>query len=326
MTIWSARTLRGGALAAGLLLAQAAQAETGLTVVQTLLPDEKSVFATVESQNVVPARARLGGTVVELRVHDGDAVTQGQTIALVGDDKLQFQLRAVDAQIAGLKSSQQQMQTELAREEALAQTGATSRQSLDRARTAATLASNALASRTAERAVLEQQMAEGAVLAPISGRVLQVPITRGSVVLPGDALASIAEGNFVLRLSVPERHAASLHVGDAVRLDATPPVAGRITLVYPQIIEGRVRADATAPGLGSYFVGQRVGVWIAAGRRHGIVIPAHLISQRFGLDYVRLEDGSDSPVQRGRDTPLPDMADGVEILSGLRAGDVVRAP
>ena len=36
------------------------------------LGDEKAVFATVESANVVPARARIGGTVVQLAVRQGD--------------------------------------------------------------------------------------------------------------------------------------------------------------------------------------------------------------------------------------------------------------
>jgi hypothetical protein len=31
-------------------------------------------------------------------------------------------------------------------------------------------------------------------------------------------------------------------------------------------------------------------------------------------------------VQEGRDVPVPDMPDGVEILSGLQAGDVLVSP
>lgn len=326
MTLRSVRALCGATLAACLSLPAMALAAAPFTVAPGGLSDEKAVFATVESQNVVPARARIGGTIVDLAVHDGDAVTQGQTLALVGDDKLQLQLRAIDAQIAGLKSTLQQAQQDLSREEALAKTGATPMQALDRARTATNVASTTLAARIAERAVLEQQMSEGAVLAPIAGRVLQVPVTRGSVILPGETVAQVAEGNYVLRLSVPERHAATLRAGNRVRLDSETPVFGTVTLVYPQIAAGRVLADATAPGLGQYFVGQRIRVWIAADAREGFVIPAHLIVQRFGLDYVKRADGTELPVQRGRDAPSPELPDGVEILSGLRAGDALIAP
>lgn len=75
-----------------------------------------------------------------------------------------------------------------------------------------------------------------------------------------------------MRLRVPERHAQFLKVGDPVRLDGNEvgeegPTFGTVTLIYPQIEEGRVLADATVKGLGDYFVGQRIRVWISAGDR-----------------------------------------------------------
>lgn len=319
------------------LLLPAAAAQAGTTFVARLRPfaDEKAVFATIESRNIVSARARIGGTVVSLSVRDGDEVKQGQAIAVVGDEKLQLQLRSLDAQIAGLQATLAQAKVDLGRIDTLARTGAASRQALDQARTAVDVANSALAARTAQRAVVAQQMSEGDVLAPTAGRVLQVPVTQGTVVMPGETVASIAEADYVLRLLVPERHATLLHAGDKVRLDgadigASGPVFGRITLVYPQIQDGRVMADATAPGIGSYFVGQRIRVWVNAGERTSIVIPGSFISTRFGLSFVkrRLPNGDteEIPVQRGRDMPTPDMRNGVEILSGLRNGDELVGP
>ena len=288
-------------------LAATAHAQPTFTVALRPLADEKSVFATVESQNVVPARARIGGTIVDLTVRDGDEVTQGQTIALVGDEKLQLQMHSLDAQIAGLRSQLAQAQVEFNRADTLARTGAASRQQLDQTRTAVDVANSTLASRIAERAVVAQQVTEGAVLAPTAGRILQVPVTAGSVVLPGEPIAQMAEANFVLRLSVPERHARFLHVGDKVRLDgvdldaqsgrAQGVVFGSIVLVYPQIADGRVRADATAPGVGRYFVGQRIRVWVAAGERMSYVIPGALVRNRFGLSYV---NGAATAARRSR--------------------------
>ena len=313
----------------------AARAESGFVVKEQSFADEKAVFATVESRNIVLARARIGGTVVALSVRDGDEVKQGQAIAVVGDEKLQLQLRSLDAQIAGLKAQLAQAQVDFGRIDTLARTGAASRQQLDQTRTAVDVANSALAARTAERAVVAQQMSEGEVLAPTAGRVLQVPVTQGTVLLPGEPVARIAEANFVLRLSVPERHATLLHEGDKVRLNgadvgAHGPLFGRVTLVYPEIQDGRVIADAAVPGLGSYFVGQRIPVWISAGERMGYVIPAGFVQTRFGLSFVNLRlagGGSEAvPVQRGRDLPTPAMPDGVEILSGLQNGDELVGP
>ncbi len=308
------------------LLPAMAHAQTTLTVTPRDITDQKAVFATIESPNVVPARARIGGTLADLAVRDGDTVTPGQTIAVVGDEKLVLQLRALDAQIAGLQSQLAQVQADLTRADTLFRQGSGPRVAVDQTRTAMEVAQSALRARTAERAVLQQNLSEGAVLAPVAGRVLKVPVTRGSVVLPGDGIAMIAEQTFLLRLRVPERHAATLRAGDPIRLDAgqlgiATPTAGRITLVYPQIEEGRVVADATVSGIGDYFVGERVRVWIAAGTRPAILIPPAYLITRAGLDYVRLQNAGELPVQRGQTTD-----DGVEILSGLRAGDMLIAP
>ena len=69
---------------------------------------------------------------------------------------------------------------------------------LDEARTALNVAENGLRARTAERAVIQQQLNEGQVLAPAGGRVLKKLVAVGSVVLPGDPVAMIAQQNFKL--------------------------------------------------------------------------------------------------------------------------------
>jgi RND family efflux transporter MFP subunit len=317
-----------------ILLTHSARAADSFTVKPTAVADEKAVFATVESANVVPARARIGGTVAQLSVKEGDKVAQGQVVAIVGDDKLALQMKSLDAQIAGLDAQLAQTQNDLTRAEDLFAKGTIPKTRFDEARTAFNVANNAHRARVAERAVVEQQLSEGKVLAPTAGRVLKVLVTVGTVILPGEPVASIAERNFVLRLRVPERHARFLKAGDTVRVDSAELGAsgakfGTIRLVYPQIEEGRVVADAEVAGLGDYFVSERIRVWVAAGERTSIIVPASFIVTRFGIDYARLRQGEkviDVPVQRGRELPRPDMPDALEILSGLNAGDVLVRP
>jgi RND family efflux transporter MFP subunit len=299
------------------------------------LPDEKSVYATVETVNAIPARVRTGGTITRLSVREGDAVTAGQVIASVGDQKLSLQQGALDAQIASARAQMEQAQGDMERAEALSRNGFVTRQRLDELRTAANVAANALKARIAERAVLGQQMNEGQVLAPAAGRVLAVPVTPGTVVMPGETVAMIAERDYVLRLSVPERHAISLKAGDPVRLDPDDlspgerAGQGQITLVYPRISDGRVQADARVSGLGDYFVGQRVRVFVPTGERPVIIVPATYLTTRFGMDFAHLRQGAsmvEVPVRRGQARPRPGMSDGVEILSGLNDGDILVRP
>ena len=329
--------MRAGAVILALLaiFAQRALAQETFVVAPKSVSDEKAVFATVESANVVPARARIAGTVVALTVKEGDAVKQGEVIAIVGDEKLALQMKSLDAQIAGLEAQFAQAQTDVTRAEDLFSRGTIPKTTLDQARTAFNVASNVLKARTAERSVLQQQVAEGNVLAPTSGRVLKVPVTTGTVILAGETIATVAEQNFILRLRVPERHARFLKAGDPVRIDGeelgqSGAQFGTIRLVYPQIEDGRVIADAAVANLGDYFVGERIRVWVSAGERSSVIVPGSFIVTRFGIDYARVRKDAntaiDVPVQRGRALPRPEMPDALEILSGLKAGDVLVRP
>jgi hypothetical protein len=48
------------------------------------------------------------------------------------------------------------------------------------------------------------------------------------------------------------------------------------------------------------------------------------------VDYVTVQDAGsvarEVPVQRGRELPRRDLPDGIEILSGLKAGDRLVSP
>lgn len=317
------------------MLCQRVVAEDTFPVAPQLIGDDKAVFATVESANIVPARARIGGTVVQLAVRQGDRVEQGQPVATVADKKFALQINALDAQIAGLQAELAKAKTDLERAQDLFARGTTSKVAFDTAQTTFDVAFNALKARTAERSVIEQQIAEGKVLAPTAGRVLTVPVTAGTVILPGEPVATVAEQNFVLRLRVPERHARFLRTGDRVRIDGEDLGSGgarfgTIRLIYPKIEDGRVVADATVSDLGDYFVGQRIRVWISAGERTSIIVPGSFIVTRFGIDYAHVRTDAnaviDVPVQRGRQRPRPEMPDALEILSGLKAGDVLVRP
>ena len=94
-------------LAAALLLALHAgcPADAGEFVVQPVtVPDLKAVFGQVQSRDTVPARARIGGTLLSRAVEEGSAVKAGDVIAVVGDEKLALQLQATDARIKALQA------------------------------------------------------------------------------------------------------------------------------------------------------------------------------------------------------------------------------
>lgn len=307
----------------------------GIVVSAQSVADQKAVFATVESANVVPARARIGGTIAALGVRQGDHVEQGQPVASIGDAKLGLQVSSYGAQVQAAQAQLAQARVEFERAKKLIAAGAISQNAFDQARTAYNVAASNVKSISSQRAVVSQTQSEGQVLAPTSGRVITVPVTAGTVVMPGDIIATVAEQNFVLRLEIPERHARFLKVGDRVRLDGADidlkgPRFGTIKLVYPQVENGHVVADAVVEGIKDYFVGQRVRVWVSAGERKALVVPSGYIVTRFGIDYARVwsarTGAMDVPVQLGQPYPTPAIPNGVEILSGLKAGDRLLKP
>ncbi len=295
----------------------------------TTIEDRKAVVATVEPAHQLAARARIGGTLVALKIREGDQVADGQELAVVADQKLVLQAQALDARILSQEAARNQARIDFDRIQELVRRNVSTQMQFDQARTTLEIAERNLTAMRAERQVVEQQMKEGAVLAPGAGRILTAPILEGGVVMPGETIATLAEDRYVLRLQLPERHARFMHAGDPVFIvsrglqDAGDETLqqGRVRLVYPEIRGGRVIADVDVAGLGNYFVGERTRVYVATGTRPAIVVPTQFVYRRAGVNFVRLKDGRELVVQPGER-----RGDAVEVLSGLHDGDVLVTP
>jgi RND family efflux transporter MFP subunit len=305
---------------------------------QTLTPVEitefKAVFGRVEPRDQAPARSRIGGVVVRLDVTEGAEVKAGDTIALILDEKLAPQLRAAEARIRALTAERANALTEFERAQSLIARGAGTQQRVDQFRTQVDILGNQIAPGEADRAVVLQQQVEGEVKAPLTGRVLRVPVTKSTVVLPGETVAQIGGGGFFLRLALPERHATALRVGATVVIGERQAQSGRLAKVFPLIENGRVIADIETGGIGTYFVSERVMVQVPIATRMVLAVPRAAIERRAGLDIVRIRaaagSGSKSAtrdivVVAGSEVPTPD-GPRIEILAGLSAGDLVIVP
>ncbi len=210
-------------LALALFLNALANAQAGQFVVELrTTPDMKAMFGQVQSRDLVPARTRIGGTIVSRSVDEGAQVKAGDVLAVVADQKLALQAQSLDGQLDALASQLDNANVAFKREADLLPRGFATKAAYDQAKTNVDVLTHQIEAMRSQRAVVAQQMTEGAVLAPKAGQVLTMSAIPGSVVLPGEPIARIAAGALYLRLSLPERHAALL------KLDAPVLLAPRV--------------------------------------------------------------------------------------------------
>lgn len=302
-----------------------------LTVEESIVVDYRPVIARIEAGDTATARSRLQGVVTRLNVVEGQIVKAGEVVAIVTDETLAPQLSSLSSRIEGLKSQARQSEEDLARNEGLLARGFYPKARLDEERTALDVLRRNLASAEAERRALAARESEGRILAPADAHVTDVNVVQGSIVSPGDVLASFATVNGVVRLALPERHAATISEGETIslRLPSRSDEIRTATImrVYPELRQGSVIADATVQGGLTALFGERVDVLAPVGERRAIRIPKEYVSTRFGVDFVRVAVGErfvDAPVALA--APLVDDTGQYEILSGLKPGDKIQKP
>ncbi|MCB4858735.1 efflux RND transporter periplasmic adaptor subunit [Sphingobium sp. PNB] len=291
------------------------------------IADMKAVGAEITTRDSAEALARISGTLVSLSVREGDMVEKGQRIGMIVDARLGYETSAYGAQIAAAQAEAARARGDLARVQDLYNNKVYAKARLDQAVALSRAADAQVAAARAQQGASASVAGQGAILAPATGRVLRADIPAGSVVASGMSVATITAGPPLLRLELPESLAGQVRSGAQILVaDGDLPDGsrqGRVTQVYPAVTGGRVRVDATVPGLSTQLVGRRVGVSIEVGRRGALVVPRRFVSTRYGIDQVDVVTAdrrvSAVPVQVAP-TANPDR---IEILSGVAAGDTL---
>lgn len=322
------KSLLLSALLVALSLPAAAQV---LTVEETVVMDYRPAVARIEAADSATARSRLQGVVSRLSIDEGDVVKAGSVVAIVTDATIAPQIAALASRIQALEAQIRQAEDDLTRNEALYEQGFFPKARLDEQRTSLDVLKRNLASAQSERNALGARQAEGRILAPADAKVTGVNVVEGSVVSPGEVIATFATVNGVVRISLPERHAAQIAEGEtfALRLPTRGDDVRTATIVkvYPELRNGAIVADATVPGGLDALVGERVDVLAPVGERRAILVPKDYVSTRYGVDFVRVQVGDrfvDAPIALA--APLADTEGKYEVLTGLKPGDKIEKP
>lgn len=298
------------------------------TVAQAGAEQGRAWDGVVEAVQQADLSAQTAGRVTQVLVDVNDRVATGQVLLRLTAVEQQAGAEAARAQLRAAEASALEAQANYARYAALGDKQFVSRLQLDQAKAARDAA---VASRDAARAQLAQagQQADYTVVrAPFAGVLSARRVEPGESIVPGQPLVSVyAPGALRVQVQVPQSDAVAIRAADRAQIqlaDGLSVDAASVT-VFPAAdpathsVAVRVQLpelkNAPQPGVTAKVL------FPIGGESAGVLLPKSAIVQRGELSaaYV-LAEGQLSlrQLRLGQD-----LGDRVEVLSGLKPGDVL---
>jgi HlyD family secretion protein len=302
---------------------------------------------------------QIDGVRIEAYFADiGDSVEEGQILARLDRSMLEARLLQNASEIAGSDAAIAQAGAALAEAEAA---GVEANAALERARrliatgnvTGETLQARDTAARVSAARILAQRQnlrsAEaGKALVEAQRREIELGLSRTEVRAPasgviahraalvGQSVAASSEplfrimrgGEVELRAEVPEDSLQELAAGQRVSVELgghQQPIIGHVRLVAPTVdmASGLGAVWVTLPADAALRPGRFAQGTIETTRRDSVVVPRTAV--HFGADGPRVQVVEDDAVANRIIIAGWNTADGIEVLDGLREGEVVVA-
>ncbi|MFD2742255.1 MULTISPECIES: efflux RND transporter periplasmic adaptor subunit [Sphingobacterium] len=271
---------------------------------------------TFEPKQMVTVSAEAQGRVVRVLVDEGNAVRAGQTLAVVESDR-------INVNVSNAEVNMSQAKSDLDRYESAFKSGGVTEQQLEQARSQYETAKNNY--RTAEI-----NAKDITIKTSVGGIVNSRKIEPGTYVSPGTAAFEIVNvSTLKLRVNVDEKNVAPLQLGQEVEIAASvypeDAYTGKITFISPVAdrslnfpVEIEIQNTSDKPlragmyGTATFGVNKKADV---------LIVPrtAFVGSVSDNKVFVAREGKAiETKVVSGRS-----FGDYIEVLSGLKAGDVV---
>jgi RND family efflux transporter MFP subunit len=325
-------------LALALLLTTPAWAGTP---VQTLRVGTSSAAGGFEIDGTVQAvrqstvAAQVPGNVLQRAVKAGDAVKAGQLLFRIDDRDAAANLTRSEAGVTQADAEMRNAKLNAERTRDLRAKGFVSQAALDVAETQLRAAQAGL--QQAQGARSQAALARGftAVTAPFDGVVQATLADVGDLASPGRGLLTIyAPGAMRAVVQVPASLAAAAHASAARRVQlpggtwVAPARTDELPVTDPvaQTVEWRLDLPASAKVLPGQNISVRFegGSAAIANGPATLAVPTAAVLHRGELEAVYLVQGGHFVLRAVR-LGAPRGTDAVEVLAGLKAGDVVAA-
>jgi RND family efflux transporter MFP subunit len=303
-----------------------------VTVEKRDLPEEVVLTGTLRPRAQVQVVAEVAARLLRVVRDEGAHVGKDQVLAVLDDTDYRLAIDRARASLAMAEANRAHAQAEKERADNLLKTGGITDRDHLSAQVALQVGEASLAQAKAEIAIAGQQLARTEIRAPFAGRVAKRLPDPGSMLAAGSPVFTLVDDSvFEFEAQVASRDLAKVRPGVPVQLsvDALPNarLEGRVARVEPLVDERSrsFRAVVRLPGRPGLVGGLFARATARVGQIEGalVVPPAALV--REGADpsaaaafVVRQGRAEKVDVALGVEAP-----DGIQVTSGLAAGDVV---
>ncbi len=276
-------------------------------------------------------RAQVGGSVLDVRVEQGQPVRDGTVLARIDAAAIADAQKSAESTVRSADQALQMAIREAQRTEMLVKGGALAQRDLEVAQNQVTAAQAQVAEARARLAAATTQVQYTFIRAPLTGVVSNRAVNSGDVVTNGTSLFTVIDPSSMrLEASVPSEALGALRVG--------LPVQFRVRGYPDQMFEGRIERISPVADPGTRLVpifvtipntrGRLVAGLFAEGRvtsetRNALVVPSTAVDVTGARPWVlRLRNGKAERVEVGLGV-RDDRSERVEITQGVGAGDVL---
>jgi RND family efflux transporter MFP subunit len=275
-------------------------------------------------------RAQLAGSVLEVRVKEGQPVREGAVLGRIEARTLEDALRSAQSAVRSAETQLQVAQKESERTQQLVTAGALAARELDLSHNSVSAAEAQLADAQARLVTARKQLEDAVVKSPLSGVIARRSVNTGDIVTSGSELFTVVDPSSMrLEASVPSESLPELRLGSRVSFAVrgyTQPFEGKIDRIAPQ-------TDAATRQLPIYVsipntAGKLVGGLFAEGRvvtssANGVVVPVNAINTTGDMPWAARVVGNKVErvnVTLGLHDPRTER---VQVVSGLNEGDTL---
>ena len=301
---------------------------------QTLVVKDTTVSTTFDASGVAEplqqamVSTKLMGTVIAVRVHEGDVVRAGQVLAEIDARDLTAKAAQVSASIADAEAMHKEASAHAARFTALYNDSAATKVQYDAALTGLARAEAGLRAAKAGAGELDAVRSYATVRAPFGGVVTMRHADEGTFAAPGMPLVTVQDGS-TLRISVSAPSDAVRGLSRGATLTATidgRPVTAKVEGVVPAGASNLFTVNALVSNRdGALRAGSAATLSLPlSSTTNGIVVPvAALVRDGDLVGVIVRTNGVDDRrwVRLGTVT-----ATHAEVTGGLKAGETIVIP